>query len=214
MPVNTYNKFRSCLLSVCTVFLLVGLTPAYATDNSEDADYPGWEHSLMRQIAQDTTKMLVEHLQTAQKQLDEGDTKDAQISLEAAQHLATGIREMMPFTTIVDQVKGVEDDLRTSDAAILVGDLIPLYKSLEQMELYAPALAELSRNKLKAVETSSAHNDKDRAINALEELANTVAKTSVSLPIKAVAKQIDAALKTLPDAEATKANINKALETL
>lgn len=221
-------KLSPCLLSIYMACLLGSSYPAIAADQNpasttenamtESASYPGWEHSLMRQIAEDTNQMLVQHLQTARADLNDGKIDNARITLEAAQHLATGIREMMPFTAIVDQVGDVENDLRTSEAAILVGDLVPLYKSLEQMELYAPTLAKLSRDKLKQVETSSAQNDKDAAIKALEELGSSVASTSVYMPVRYVSTQIDAALKAMQagrvNAEAAGAEIDKALEKL
>lgn len=185
---------------------------------TNDADYPAWEHSPMHQVTQTVSQMLVERLQNARSDLDANNNESALKSLEAAHHLAAGMSEMMPFATLAEQIKGVETDLRHSKGAILVGDLIPIYKNLEQMDFYAPAVAEFCRNKLKQVESSARQNDQEAALRYLMELDNAIMHTSTYIPVAFVSSQIDNALKMMqtrePDMVAITADIDHALGKL
>lgn len=169
-------------------------TPAGA---EEQISFPGWDNPFMGRIAYYSGQLLIQHLQTAQQALSNNQQAEALQALRAAKTLASGIREMMPFTVVVDQVKNAKGDLMNSESAIMIGDLLPVYKSLEQMEPYAPNLAHNTREMLKQAETDSNNGHKDAAIQKLDKAAQAIADTTVYMPVLYVSGQINKAISAL-----------------
>lgn len=183
----------------------------------EQINFPGWDNPFMGRIAYYSGQLLIQHLQTAQQALADNKTTEALQALREAKTLASGIREMMPFTVVVDQVKNAKGDLVDSESAIMIGDLLPVYKSLEQMEPYAPKLAHNAREILKQAEADSNNGHKDAAIQKLDKAAKTIADTTVYMPVLYVSGQIDKAISALkadqPDTTTAKAAVDSAFDS-
>lgn len=226
MNSNTPQPLANKLLAVSLAVLLGATYSPYAaaeqaataTETAEHINFPGWENPFMGHIAYYSGQLLVQHLQAAQQALADGKVKEAKKALDAARALAAGLRDMMPFTVVVDQINDTKGDLLASDSAIMVGDLVPIYKSLEQMALYAPQLAKSSSDKLKEVEAKARTGDKQAALNKLDETAKAITDTTVYMPVLYVSAQIDSARQALktdkPDIKTVQADISHALDSL
>lgn len=188
------------------------------TERSIRTTFHGWKDPVMGHIAVYSGQALIRHLQMAKTTLEEKKLGEAKGALTAAKDFAGGLQKMIPFLVVVDQVKDAKGKVLESADGVVVDDMLPVYKNLDQMEIYAPELAKKARGKLKEAHMQVKAGKKKQAAEKLDEVIDDITATTVYMPVIYVSKEVNQALKALdskePNTKAAKADINAALNSL
>ena len=188
------------------------------TERSISSSFPGWKDPVMGNIAVYSGQALIRHLQMAKATLEEKKLGEAKGALTAAKDFAGGLRKMIPFLVVVDQVKDAKGKVLESADSIVVDDMLPVYKNIDQMEIYAPELAKKARGKLKEAQKLVKAGKKKQAGEKLDEVIDDITATTVYMPVIYISKEVNQALKALdgkePNTKVAKADINAALNSL
>ncbi len=168
-----------------------------STERFGEVIYPGWEDPAMARTAAYSGRALLHHLHSAQQALDLGQLDKGKKLLSAAGNLAAGIRTMMPFSVLVDQIKDAKGRILSTDSTIQTDSFLPIYRNLDVMELYTPELATKSRDKIENAENQAKKGKHKEAVATLDEVAADISTTQVYLPVLTVQQRIDNALAAL-----------------
>jgi hypothetical protein len=192
------------LLSACTNSkpLNAGKTaargnPAPAEESLTQLDFPGWHNPMLARSAELAGQALIGNLKSAQKALDLNEQEKAQHYLNASKDLAKGIRTMMPFTVMVDQIRNAKDNITDNADLVETDTLLPLYQSLEELDVYAPEVAQQSKTKVGQVEKLAKSGKNIQAVEILDQVEADIADTTVYMPVITVSQYIDGALDAL-----------------
>ena len=180
--------------------------------------YAGWGDPAMAKIAVDSGRALVNHLYSAKALLDQGRIPQARSALIGSHEFAEAIQRMMPYLTVVQDMLDAGDRVVQEQVEALSTDLLPIYASLDELDVYAPQVAHQTRGMLKQAEKDAAGGDKQGAANALRQAAAVVSEHTVYLPVDYVNQQVRVALnaveKPQPDLTAAKAAVDRALTSV
>lgn len=226
---KTLNQ-PTVLRSISATALAVGLAlghPAWAsekpsvthfTDKETVTQYKGWEDPVMGNIAVNSGRALLQHLQAVKAALDSGAIDEARSQLISSRDFADALERMMPYVEISDDILGAKNNLVSDDKNIFYESLLPIYASLDEMEIYAPHLAKKARTKVQQAEKQAKKGDRKSAAKTMQEVADDISVTHVFLPVRFVDGQIHAALnavtKKTPDVATAKKAISNALDNL
>lgn len=197
--------------------------PAVAADSASTevagvSQYAGWGDPEMAEIAVNSGRALLEHLTSAKALLEEGQVAQARSALIASREFADAIERMMPYLSVVEEMTDVSDRLVQERVTALTTDLLPIYASIDEMEIFAPETANRTRGMVKQAEKHAAAGDKVRAAKALKEAAAVVEGHTVYLPVVYVDQQVRVAQAAVnqskPDVPAAKAAVDRALNSL
>lgn len=175
--------------------------------------FPGWTDPVMGQVAVYSGRALLQHLQAADKALKTGQIAEARSALTASENFARSIQQTMPFVEVVDQIRDVRNVLVGEIRDVAADELLPIYASLDQMELYVPQLAQQSKAKVEQAEKSINNGEKQEAAATLQEVASDISATTVYLPVSYVAKQVNAARNALDKEKPNVTTAQKAVES-
>lgn len=114
----------------------------------------------MGQVAVYSGRALLQDLQAADNALQTGKIAEARRALTASENFARSIRQTMPFVEVADQIRNVRNVLVGEVRDVIADDLLPIYASLDQMELYVPQLARQSKDKVAQAEKSINNGEK------------------------------------------------------
>jgi hypothetical protein len=172
----------------------------------------------MAKIAVDSGRALIAHLSSAQALLGIGNVAQARSALIASREFADAIERMMPYLTVVEDMMDASNKVVEEDVTALSADLLPSYASLDELQVYAPQVANRTCGMVqKAVKNAAAGNRKDAA-QVLKEAADDIVQHTVYLPVDYVDEQVRGALYALnqakPDVAAAKAAVKRALDSV
>lgn len=181
-------------------------------------EYSDWGNPGMAKIAVDSGRALIEHLTTARALLDTGQVSEARSALTASREFADAIARTMPYLTVVDDIRNASHKLVEEDVTTVPDNLLPIYASLDELQLYAPQVANRTRGMVQKAEKNAAAGKKKEAAVTLKEAADDIALHTVYLPVYYVDEQVHGALyaldKTKPDVTVAKAAVNRALDSV
>lgn len=167
----------------------------------------------MGQVAVYSGRALLQDLQAADNALQTGKIAEARRALTASENFARSIQQTMPFVEVADQIRNVSNVLVGEVRDVAADDLLPIYASLDQMELYVPQLARQSKDKVAQAEKSINNGEKQEAAAKLKEVASDLSATTVYLPVSYVAEQVNAARHALDKDKPNVATAKKAVES-
>jgi len=207
------------LLSACTDTKPLDTSNAMGIDTSvspeesvANARFPGWHNPLLARAAEYAGQALIADLKSAQKALDLDDLNHANHYLNAAEDLAEGIQTMMPFSVTIDQIRDAKGDIERYADWFAADALLPVYHSLEELDIYAPELAQQSRDKVRRSEQLAKLGNSVQAIEILNQVETDLAKTTVYMPVISVSKHIDIALVALEQEPVNKINVQEQID--
>lgn len=197
---------------------LVNTALAAATDKQDTvtiSEYADWGSPAMAKIAVDSGRALIDHLMTARALLDTGNIPEARSALTASREFADAIERIMPYLTVVDDIKDARQNLIEEDVASFKDNLLPVYASLNELQVYVPEVAKRVREKVHAAEKNVQEGNRQQAVVTLKEAGDDIALHTVYLPVSYVDKQIHGALYALdqekPDISTAKKALARAL---
>lgn len=182
------------------------------------SEYTGWGDPAMAKIAIDSGRALVAHLSTARALLDTGQITEARNALIVSREFADTIERTMPYLTVVEDMMDISRRVVEENVDTLSSDLLPIYASLDELQVYAPEVAHRARGKLKQVKKHAAAGNRKRAAEVLTETAIDITRSTVYLPVGYVDVQTHVALYALnmekPDVVAARSAVDLALNSL
>jgi hypothetical protein len=177
-----------------------------------------WGDPAMAKMAVDSGRALVRHLETARALLETGRIKQARSALIASREFADAIQRTMPYLTVVQDMQDASKKVRQEDVETFSTDLLPIYASLDELQVYAPKVADRTRGMVQNAEKRARAGDKSRAAEVLNEAADDISRHTVYLPVKYVDEQVHGALYAIneakPDVADAKAAVNRALDSV
>lgn len=189
-----------------------------ATDSITVSTYSDWGDPAMAKIAVDSGRALVDHLDSAKGLLATGRIRQARSALTTSREFADAIERTMPYLTVVEDMRNAGQQVTQEDVTGLRADLLPIYASLDELQLYAPKVAERTRGMVQKAEKNASAGDKPAATRLLTEAADDIAQHTVYLPVDYVDEQIHGALYAIdrpkPDVAAARAAVERALDSV
>jgi hypothetical protein len=218
-----HTSLKPVVVSLAAAILATSVAaPAGAASHKDAAtsletdivQYHGWGDPEMADMAVNSGKAVISHLESAQALLDEGKIDQARSALIAGREFADAIQRMMPYLSVVEEMQDAGDRVVQEDIQAFSADLLPIYASLDDLEIYAPDVAKQSRGMVK----QAGRRDKQRAARESQDAATVAAGHTVYLPVDFVDGQLRAALNAVnrskPDVAEAKAAVGRALDSL
>ena len=175
-------------------------------------DFPGWNNPYLARAAKYAGQALIAELKSAQKSLDLNDLKRADHYLDAANDLAEGIQTMIPFSVTIDQIRDVKGAIKLNADLFETDSFLPIYQSLEELDVYAPEIAEQSRDKVKQTEKLAKSGKSLQAIEILDQVEADLGATTVYMPVITVSQRIDDAIAALEKQPADKIDAQEQID--
>ena len=210
----------SALLLASTTSLAFTRAEAAQPPNSlvETVSTPGWSSPGMQQIAAHSGREIIRHLSDARAALEKNESGKALGEVIAANKLNDSVMQSMPYVNITEDVFNAKGKLAMQNVDRFYDDLLPIYSELDDMEVYAPAVAQHARGKLKEAEAMSRKGQTTEAADKLKEVADAISETDVFLPVGYVHGQLAASQNALSenhrDVATAKITIDNALKSL
>ena len=209
------------LAAVLATGVVVSTASAASRGDSETinfSEYSDWGDPGMAKIAVDSGRALIAHLSTARALLDIGRIAEARSALIASREFADAIERMMPYLSVVEDMMDVSNKVVEEDVTALSADLLPIYASLDELQVYAPQVANRTRGMVQKAEKNAAAGNRKDAAQVLKEAADDIVQHTVYLPVDYVDDQVRGALYALnqakPDVVAAKAAVKRALDSV
>jgi hypothetical protein len=226
---HSVKKLTVLLLLAVTLSSSIGVLSAKESSTEKTTDpmsgvtttvyNPGWWNDPAReQIAIHTGQSIVKHLQSAAEALKDGKAGIARVEISSADAFVGSVLNLMPYMTINEQLYNAKGKLVLDDYDLFLDDMMPIYASLDQLELYAPTVASQTRDQVQKAEDQASKGDKKGAIETLNEVSESLAQTTVFMPLHYVHGQNQAALAALngdkPNFKKATSAVNNALDSL
>ena len=218
---NTVKPLVAVLAAILATGTVVNTASATTNGTSETvniSEYTDWGDPGMAKIAVDSGRALIDHLRTAQSLLAIGKIKEARSALIASREFADAIERTMPYLTVVADMNDAGNKLVEEDVTTLQADLLPIYASLDELQVYAPQVANRTRGMVQKAEKNAYAGDKKAAARVLKEAADDIVQHTVYLPVAYVDEQVHGALYALdqrkPDQDSAKAAVSRALDSV
>jgi hypothetical protein len=218
------TKQRSITIAVAVLAAsLTANTVAIATTGEKPAQrretiVAGWEDPVMPDVAASSGRALLRHLETAKALLATNNVTGARSALLNSAEFATAIRLMMPYEVVTDQIENAKQHVVDESVDAFYADMLPIYGSLDELEVYAPTVAAKVREGVQLAEKHAKSGNRKAAAEQLQNVVDEFTQTTVYLPIGYVSKQIRAAENALntrqPDVTTAKKAVDKALGSL
>ncbi len=161
---------------------------------------PGWRNPMLAYAVKYAAQALIVDLKSAKKALDLNDRTQTGSHLAAARDLADGIRTMMPFTVILDQIRDAKSNINLNADLFETDTLLPIYQSLEELEVYAPQLARQTHDKVGEAEKLAKTGKNIQAIEIFDQVETDLSHATVYMPVIAVSQDIENAMTALKSA--------------
>jgi len=197
-------------------------TPIYAADNlKEDItinEYKGWGNPAMASIVVNAGRALINHLRSADALLTDGDSTQARSALLTSQDFTAAIERMMPYLQVVDEMKDASNKIVEEDIETISVDMLPIYASLDNLQIYAPEVAQKTKTMVKQAEKHSTAGRKKEAVTVLKEAEDIIIKNTVYLPVRYVDQQVRVALSAVyqpkPDIKSARQAVERAMNSI
>ena len=188
------------------------------TDSARVVEQPGWANPYAAKAAAQSGRALIDHLQAARAFITDGSAKGARDMLTVAGDFDSALLQNMPFLAVSDTIRNAQHKLVGDDISATSDTLLPIYAQLDDMQVYAPKLAQRSRSQIQKAEAQARGGDTQSARKGLTDVANEIQSTTVYLPLGKVQRDIQAAKAELdrptPNLAAAKQAVDRALGSL
>lgn len=188
--------------------------PGYS-DTETVVESAGWASPQLARAAAASGRALVEQLRSARAFLDADSPALAQSALRVASEFDGAWLRTMPFLDVGDAIRNARNKLVAGEQDGFYDDLLPIYASLDEMDVYAPRLAAHVRERTRTAEASARGGRTGEAASTLTEVARDIEDTTVYLPLGRVGDDIRVAqvalAGTAPDKAAARQAIDRAL---
>ncbi|MHB1084448.1 MAG: YfdX family protein [Thiobacillus sp.] len=192
-------------------------TPA-ANESVYEVSESGWANPQLARAAAISGQALLAHLQSAKAFLAADSTEGARDALFTASEFTRAMERSMPFMAVADNVETARNKLISGEEDVFYDDLLPIYASIDDMQVYAPRLARHVHGKVKKSEAQARSGQSRAAAKTLREVSEEVTHTTVYLPLAYVDTQIQVAMSAIKgdsaDPATAQAAIDKALNSL
>jgi hypothetical protein len=209
------------LAAVVSTGTVAATASAAAGQSSETASVShdsAWSDPGMNAIAVHSGRALIRHLESARALLETGRNAQARSALLASREFADAIERIMPYWTVVSEIRDAGKRVVEQDTTAFKADLVPIYASLDDLQVFAPQVANRTRGRVRKAEKTAAAGDRKGASQVLTETADDIVQHTVFLPVDYVDEQVHRALRALdgakPDVVAAKAAVDRALHSV
>jgi YfdX protein len=206
------------VLATGSVATLAATTNKVDTETVTISTYSDWGDPAMAKIAVDSGRALVDHLQSAQALLATGKIREARSALVTSREFADAIQRTMPYLTVVEDMQDAGKKVVKEDVTAFSADLLPIYASLDELQLYAPKVADRTRGMVQKAEKNASAGDRQDAAQLLTDAADDISQHTIYLPVNYVDEQVHGAIyalnQTRPDVSAAKAAVSRALDSV
>jgi hypothetical protein len=146
----------------------------------------GWANPALAKAEAESGQALLSHLQSARAWLVAGSPAGARDALRTAGEFTNALERTMPFVAVAGDVTTARNKVIAGEDELSYDDLLPIYASVDDTQIYAPQAARQAHGKMKKTEPQ-ARRGKLRAVG------DEVTRTAVYLPLDYVDKQIQVA---------------------
>lgn len=178
----------------------------------------GWANPALAKAAAVSGQALLSHLQSARAWLVAGSPAGARDALFTAGEFTKAMERTMPFVAVVDDLETARNKLIAGEETLFYDDLLPIYASVDDIQIYAPRLARQVHGKVKEAEAQARRGKSQEAARTLREVSEQVTHSAVYLPLRYVDSEIQEAYAALqrdpPDPAKAQAAVDKALNSL
>lgn len=185
--------------------------PTY-TDTQTLVESTGWASPQMARAAAASGRALVEQLRSARAFLDADSPALARSALRVAAEFDGAWLRTMPFVDVSNDIRNARNKLVSGEQDLFYDDLLPIYASLDEMDVYAPRLASHVRDRTRKAEAAARSGRRSEAATTLTEVAADIENTTVYLPLGKVADQIRVAQAALAANPADKGAARQAID--
>ena len=193
-------------------------TPKAASESVNIFSSSGWANPTLAKAAAVSGQGLLSHLQSARAWLVAGSPEGARDALITAGEFTKAMERTMPFVAVVDDLRTARNKLIGGQEELFYDDLLPIYASVDDMQIYAPRLARQVHGKVKEAEAQARRGKSQEAVRTLREVSEQVIHSAVYLPLGYVDSQIQVANAALerdhPDPAKARAAVDRALNSL
>ncbi|MBT9568451.1 MAG: YfdX family protein [Thiobacillus sp.] len=226
---KTVSKPRTRLMSLSLALLLASSgvwagapasgsnpPPPAAGESAYLISESGWANPHLARAAAISGQALLEHLQSARAFLAAGSPEGARDALFTANEFTRAMERTMPFMAVADDVESARNKLISGEEDVFYDDLLPICSSVDDMQVYAPKLAQHVRGKVRKAEAQAHRGHTRAAAKTLREVSEEITQTTVYLPLGYVDDQIQVAMSALKADSPDKAQVavDRALSSL
>lgn len=193
-------------------------TPQVASESIDITSDSGWANPTLAKAAAESGQALLSHLQSARAWLLAGSLDGARDALLTASEFADAMERTMPFVAVADNLETARNKLVAGEEELFYDDLLPIYTSIDDIQIYAPRLARHVQGKMKEAEAQARRGKSQEAAQTLHAVSEEVIHSTVYLPLNYVESQIEVASAAMdgdhPDTAKAQAAIDNALGSL
>jgi hypothetical protein len=194
------------------------MPPKVSSESVAIVSDSGWANPTLARAAAVSGQALLSHLQSAKAFLVAGSPEGARDALITASEFTNAMERTMPLVAVADDLKTARNKLISGETELFYDDLLPIYASVDDMQLYAPGLAKHVHGKVKKAEAQARSGQSQEAAKTLNEVGEEVTRATVYLPLGLVDNQIQVAMAALkgdhPDQATARVAVDKALKSL
>jgi hypothetical protein len=192
-------------------------SPQAASESVNIISSSGWANPTLAQAEAASGQALLSHLRSARAWLVAGSPAGARDALRTAGEFTSALERTMPFVAVADDVTTVRTKLIAGEDELTYDDLLPIYASINDSQLYTPQ-ARQEHGKVKAAEAQARRGKSREAARTLREVSDQVTHSVVYLPLGYVDNQIQVAKADLKrdhyEPAKARAAVDKALNSL
>jgi hypothetical protein len=187
-------------------------TETLTIDNSD------WSSEKSERLALNLGQLLVLRMERAKQLLDQGDVSGAQAAILDGESTAQAIVDISPVIRVTDTITDAKDKVLVEEWTAFADALVPINGNVDQIDIFAPELADATRKKMNAAKDKAAAKDTKGTAIIMQDIADDLMSTTYYLPVRHAFEQLEAArlaLASTPvDLASAKTSIDGALDTV
>jgi len=187
-------------------------TETLTIDNSD------WSSEKSERLALNLGQLLVLRMERAKQLLDQGDVSGAQAAILDGESTAQAIVDISPVIRVTDTITDAKDKVLVEEWTAFADALVPINGNVDQIDIFAPELADATRKKMNAAKDKAAAKDTKGTAMIMQEIADDLMSTTYYLPVRHAFEKLEAArlaLASTPvDLASAKTSIDSALDTV
>jgi hypothetical protein len=151
--------------------------PGLAAEKSATAtetltmDNSGWSSEKSERLALNLGQLLVLRMERAKQLLDQGDVSGAQAAILDGESTAQAIVDISPVIRVTDTITDAKDKVLVEEWTAFADALVPINGNVDQIDIFAPELADATRKKMNAAKDKAAAKDTKGTAIIMQEIA-------------------------------------------
>jgi hypothetical protein len=221
---NRPSLYPAVVAGAVAVSLMASNLPARAADKAAMGTETlsiydtGWSSEKTERLALNLGQLLAARINRAKRLVDEGDLAAAQNAMLEAEGTADVIVNISPIIAVTDSIRNAKNRLVAEGVETFADSLILVNGHVDQLEVFAPKLAESARAKLNTAKEKAQANDTKGAVIELQNVADEISSTTFYLPVRHAYDQLAVARLALaqktPDVATAEKAIDSALDVI